>query len=106
MTVATLRNNVAFLIYLSIDEEGNKERADIALVTALRELRALALHGSPSKGNAAPELPGAGVPGRREVGGNTVEVCKRRRRAYGSSRRKTHGSPNESCLAPISDRIP
>jgi hypothetical protein len=31
MRVATLRNNVAFLIYLSIDEEGNKERADIAL---------------------------------------------------------------------------
>jgi hypothetical protein len=31
MTEVTLRNNVVFLIYLSIDEEGNKERADIAL---------------------------------------------------------------------------
>jgi hypothetical protein len=31
MRAATIRNNVAFLIYLSIDEEGNKERADIAL---------------------------------------------------------------------------
>ena len=31
MRVVTLRNNVAFLIYLSIDEDGNKERAGIAL---------------------------------------------------------------------------
>jgi hypothetical protein len=31
MKVAILRNNVAFLIYLSIDEEGNKERAGMAL---------------------------------------------------------------------------
>jgi hypothetical protein len=36
--VATLRNNVAFLIYLSIDEEGNKERADIALDFDRKEL--------------------------------------------------------------------
>ena len=34
--VATLRNNVAFLIYLSIDEDGNKERAGIALDFNLR----------------------------------------------------------------------
>jgi hypothetical protein len=31
MRVVTLRNKVAFLIYLSIDEDGHKERANVAL---------------------------------------------------------------------------
>jgi hypothetical protein len=36
MREVTLRNNVAILIYLSIDEDGNKERAGIALDFNLR----------------------------------------------------------------------
>jgi hypothetical protein len=36
MRLVTLRNNVAFLIYLSIDEEGHKERADIDTEVNLR----------------------------------------------------------------------
>jgi hypothetical protein len=36
MRVVTLQNHVSFLIYLSIDEEGQKERADIDTEVNLR----------------------------------------------------------------------